>query len=199
MTSQKDWVLKGNIYECCRIEDGQCALWFNRDLPEACTNLLTYHIKEGHIQNVDMKGIVIIFHHGGVGPKVADFAEGVAEGAAYVSDNATDEQRKVLEPFVTTHLDAKKWRKCLGVKFVKIDIREENGTYHITMPFGEQKMSLAIGGDGKNPIRMENTPVTFLSNVKVCTAQFWKYHDYGKNLEYHNTSGATADFDVQGD
>ena len=66
----------------------------------ACANLLTYKIKEGQIQNVDMKGIIIICHMDGIGPKHTDLANGVKEGAAYISENATDEQGKILEPFI---------------------------------------------------------------------------------------------------
>jgi len=194
MTTRKDWMLRGTFYECCRALDGHCALWFGRDLPQACANLATYQIKEGHIQNVDMKGIIITYHMDGIGPKHADMAKGVKEGAAYISDSATEEQRKILEPFIMEHSEGRMWRKCLGIKYVKINISEEKGTYHLTMPFGEFEMSLAIGGDGKNPMRMENPPMPFLSNVRFCNTHFWKYHDYGKNLEYHNTSGGTADF-----
>ena len=194
MTTQKDWTVKGTFYECCRVLDGHCGLWFGRDLPEACANLMTYQIKEGHIQNVEMKGIIITLHMDGIGPKHTDLAEGMKEGAAYISENATDEQRKILEPFVMEHMEGRMWRKPLGIKYVGINIAEESGTYRLTMPFGELEMSLAIGGDGKNPIRMENPSMPFLNNVRFCNTHFWKYHDYGKNLEYHNTSGAVADF-----
>ena len=64
MTARKDWTLKGTFYECCRVLDGHCALWFGRDLPKACANLLTYQIKEGEIQNVDMNGIIITMSYG---------------------------------------------------------------------------------------------------------------------------------------
>jgi hypothetical protein len=198
VTNRKNWTLKGTFYECCRVLDGHCGLWFNRDLPEACANLLTYQIKEGHIQDVNMKGIIITCHMDGIGPKHTDLAKGVKEGAAYISENATDEQRKILEPFVMEHLEGRMWKQCLGIRYVKINISEENDTYHLTMPFGEMEMSLAIGGDGKNPIRMENPFLPFLSNVKFGNTHFWKYHDYGKDLEYHNTSGAAADFTLQG-
>ena len=124
--------------------------------------------------------------------------KGAREGAAYISDNATNEQRKVLESFIKGYIDNKRWQKSLGYKFVKIDLSEENGTYHIIMPFGEVEMSLAIGGDRKNPMRLENPPMPFISNARFCNTHFWKYHDHGKNLEYHNTSGATADFTLQG-
>ena len=194
MAIQNDWMLKGTFFECCRIEDGHCALWFGRDLPKACANLETYQIQEGQIQNIDMKGIILMFHQNGIGPKLADLMKGAREGAAYISDNATGEQRKVLEPFIKEHMNAGRWKKNLGLKYVNIDISKENNNYHITMPFGEQNMSLAIGGDGKNPMRLENPPMPFVANVRFCNTHFWKYHDYGKNLEFHNTSGVMADF-----
>jgi hypothetical protein len=194
MADRNDWMLKGTFFECCRVEDGHCALWFGRDLPKACANLETYQIQEGHIQNIDMKGIILMFHQDGIGPKLAELREGAKEGAAYISDRATDEQRKALEHFIREHMNAGRWKKNLGLKYVKIDINEGNNNYHIIMPFGEVDMSLAIGGDGKNPMRLINPPMPFLTDVKFCNTRLWKYHDYGKNLEFHNTSGATADF-----
>lgn len=198
MATQEGWRLKGTFYECCRVDDGHCGLWFGRDLPRACTNLSTYQITGGKIQNVDMSGIIIILHKDGIGPKFSDLAKGVEEGAAYISDNATDEQRKILEPFAIQDLSGEKLKKVLGVKFVDIEINKKNGTYHVTMPFGEQKMALTVGGDGKNPMRIENFAMTSFTNIRFCNTIFWKYRDYGKNLEYRNTSGAIADFDLRG-
>jgi len=198
MTTQKNWALKGIFYECCRTE-GHCPLWFRRDLwDKPCVNLITYRIEEGQIQNVDMKGIIIVRHNDGIGPKYADFMKTVKEAAVYISDNVTEEQRKILEPFVTKHMGAEKAEKILGVKVVRIDISKKNGTYHITTPFGEQKLLLTVGRDG-SPIRLENPWHTYLNNIKFCTAEVWKYHDYGKNLEFHGTSGAIADFALQGE
>ena len=199
MTRQRNWALRGIYYECCRSE-GQCPLIFRRDLwGGPCTNFATYQVTEGHIQNVDMKGITIIHHQDGLGPKYSETLTVIQEGAVYISDDATNEQRKILAPFVIEQLGANRWRKSLGVKFVKIEIGEENGTFHIQMPFGEQKLTLTVGSDGKNPMRMENPKYTFLDNYRFCNTQFWSYHDYGKNLEFHDTSGAIADFTFQGD
>jgi len=194
MNEEKNWTLKGIFYECCRVEDGHCALWFGRDLPRACANMATYQITEGHIQNVDMKGIIITQQQEGIGPKVADMAKGAEEGASYVSDNANDEQREVLESFLKTEIGIRPWKKDFGTKFVKIDIQEQDGTYHITMPFGEQKMALTVGRDGKNPMRLENPGSPAFSNVRFCNTETWKYHDHGKNLEFYKTSGVMADF-----
>jgi hypothetical protein len=195
MAKEEDWTLKGTFYECCRALDGQCGLQFGRELPHPCACLATYQVKEGQIQNVDMTGIIILFHMDGIGPKPDDVVD---EGAVYISDNATEERREILEPFVMEKMEGRMWEKTLGIKFVKINISEEDGIYSVTMPFGEQKLSLTIGGDGKNPIRMENGGLPFLTDVKICNTRLWKYHDYGKNLEYHNTSGQIADFALRG-
>ena len=199
MTEQK-WILKGVFYECCRT-NGHCPIWLGRDLHIPCVNLGTFEVTEGQIQGVDMKGIIFTLHCDGIGPKVADWAPGrpgAKEMAVYVSDIATEEQKKILEPFLTTHLWADRSQKCLGVKFVKIEIKEENGTYHITNPYCEQHMALTVGGDKQTPIRMENPRNPALSNVKFCNTQGWRYRDFGKNLEFHQTSGAIADFELSG-
>ena len=200
MIAEKGWLLKGTFYECC-IREGQCPLWLGRDLwEEPCTNFATYQVKQGQIQGVDVKGIVIIHHRNGIGPNFAEYvAKGVKEGAAYISNNATALQRKILEPFVRSHLGAERWGTCLGVKFVKVSITEEDGTYYVTMPFGEQKLRLTLGGDKKTPVGLVNPPNTGFSNVKLCNTDFWNYHDYGRNLEFHNTSGVIADFSFGGD
>jgi hypothetical protein len=194
MEGEKGWTLKGTFYECCRALDGQCGLQFDREMPHPCGCLATYEIKEGQIQNVDMQGIKILFHMDEIGPKPGT----VEEGAIYISDNASEEQREILQRFVFDSMEGGMWKKTLGVRFVRIDISEKDRTYSITMPYGEQHLTLTIGGDGINPIRMENGRLPFLSNVSICNTGLWKYHDYGKNMEYRNTSGQIADFALQG-
>lgn len=194
MKEKEGWMLEGVFYECCRALEGQCGLQFGREMPHPCGCLAAYQINKGQIQNVDMAGIIILFHMDIIGPKPED---GAGEGAVYISDNATEKQREILKPFVMEKMEGNMWRKTLGIKFVKIDISEKDGAYRITTPFGEQNLTLTIGGDGKNPIRIENGGLPFLSDVRICTGS-WKYKDYGKNLEFHNTSGQVADFALRG-
>jgi len=207
MAAKENWKLKGRFFESC-IQSGHCSLWFGRDINgEACKNFATFDIEKGHINGIDMKGIKIIHRADGIGPKCEDLdptkGGGMEEGAAYVSDNATEEQRKVLEPFVRNHLGGELWKKYLGMKFCKIDITEENGIFHITYPYGEGKTTPAIGGDGKSYMRLVNPTrynlVVLPIDCIFCNTLFWKYDDYGKHLEYHNTSGCMANFDCKGD
>jgi hypothetical protein len=194
MEEKKGWSLKGTFYECCRALDGQCGLQFDRQMPHACGCLTTYQIKEGHIQNVDMKGINLLIHMDEIGPKPGT----VEEGAVYISDNATEKQRETLKSFFFEHMEGGMWNKTLGVKYINVKISEKGGTYSITAPLWEQHLTLTVGGDGKNPIRMENGRLPFLSNVRICNTQLWKYSDYGKKMEYRNTSGQVADFYLKG-
>jgi len=121
------------------------------------------------------------------------------EGSIYISDTATEEQRKVLEIFFVNNVpDWLLVRKCLGVRFVNIALSQEDNTYHITMPYGELKGSLTVGGDGKNPQRLENSLFSILlSDFRICNTHFWKYNDFGKNWEFVNRSGIMANFDLQ--
>ncbi len=199
MNSQNNWSLKGVFYECCRTE-GHCPLWFGRDLwDKPCTNFVTWQVIEGQINNLDMSGINIITQQDNIGPKFNDQDKPKREGAIYISDTATKEQRIILEPFTKIHMRTDKWKKCLGVKFVKINIQQREHTYHITMPFGEQKITLTTGGDGINPVRIENAAFTFVTNVKVGNGALWTYHDYGRNLNFYNTSSVIADFNFHED
>ena len=182
-------------------------MWFGRSLHgEGCKNFAAFHIKEGQIGGVDMKDIVVLHHGEGIGPTIPELdvnkGGGYAEGAVYVSDNATPEQRKLLEPFVQNHLGAEIFKKCLGVKFVKIEIKEENGIHSIKFPYGEGRQVLAVGGDGKSPMTLDNPSaynlVVIPENFVICNTLYWNFNDYGKNLEYKDVSGCQGDFNLMG-
>jgi hypothetical protein len=194
MVEKKGWKLKGTFYECCRALDGQCGLQFDREMPHSCGCLTTYQIKEGYIEDVEMKGINLLVHMDEIGPKPGT----VEEGAVYISDNTTEKQRETLKKFFFDHMEGGMWKKTLGIKFVKVNISQKDRTFSIIAPLWEQHLTLTVGGDGKNPIRMENGRLPFLSNVMICNTKLWKYQDYGKNMEYRNTSGQVADFILHG-
>ena len=84
-------------------------------------------------------------------------------------------------------------KKNFGVKYVKIDVGEENGTMHFRTTFGAMKQSLVKGFDG-GPIRIENSTIPVLNNLKHCHTDFWTYNDHGKNFEYKDRCGSWADF-----
>jgi len=157
-----------------------------------CRNFAVYDIREGQINGVDMAGVRIISVADILSTRAADLPVSGTAAAVYVSENATEEQRPILEAFVTTSLPLPV-RESRGVKFVPIDISLDGPNYHITMPFGELKGSLTIGRDGTNPQRIENSPVPFLRDLKIANTELWRYNDLGRNWEYRNRSGTVGD------
>ncbi|MBN1380606.1 MAG: DUF1326 domain-containing protein [Deltaproteobacteria bacterium] len=194
------WILKGNYYEVCRA-NGNCPLTFGRDMVDGpCANLATYRVTEGQIRGVDMKDAVFTIHADGIGPKFKDLfpgQKGIAEIAVYIDENATGEQKKILESFLSTHLSAAMARKILGIKFVDIEIKEENNKYIISNPHCRQEMTMAIGGDGKSPIVVQNPITRWTTNYRIYNGE-WSFTDYGKKLAFHQTSGHVADFSFGG-
>jgi hypothetical protein len=193
------WNMKGIWYEACAAE-GHCSFYFGRDRETPCKSFQLFQIKEGKISDVDIGGILAINVIDLYSNKAAELLAKGGEGGLYISDNATDEQKKYLEPFFSNNVPGGLLlRKVLGTRYVDINIKQEDKTYHITMPYGEMRMTLTTGGDGKNPQRLENSLFSvFFKDIKICNTQFWKYNDFGKKWEFVNRSGTIADFDLQG-
>ncbi|MBA7476739.1 MAG: DUF1326 domain-containing protein [Dehalococcoidia bacterium] len=193
------WKMKGVWYEACAAE-GHCGMYFGRDMEAPCKSFQLFQIKDGQIDNVDVGGILVITVADLFSPKFIDLMLQGGEGGIYISEAASAEQRRVLEPFFTNNVPGMILvRKSLGVRFVDINLSQEDNTYHITMPYGEMKLSLTVGGDRKNPQRLENSIFSaVLLDIKICNTHFWKYSDFGKNWEFVNRSSVIADFDLQG-
>jgi hypothetical protein len=193
---QPNWQVKGTYNEACAAE-GHCPYYFGRDVEGGCRYYMVFRIEKGEVNGVDLSGITVIYNGDILYPKFTDFMEHGSEGGIYITDRATEEQRKVLDTLTTTHMGALFMKKNFGVKYVKIDAEEENGTIHFRMPFGEMKQSLVKGFDG-GPIRIENSTIPVLNNLKHCHTYFWTYNDHGKDFEYKDRCGTWADFVFEG-
>ena len=192
----KGWKVTGTYNEACAAE-GHCPYYFGRDVENGCRYYMVFRIKEGKVDGVDLSGITVIYNGDILYPKFADFMEHGSEGGVYVSDNATEEQRKVLDTLVATNMGALFMKKIFGIKYVKIDVEEKDNTFKIKMPFGEMSQHQMKGLDG-GPIRIENSLLPVLRNLKHCHTSRWNYNDHGKNFEYKNRCGTWADFVFQG-
>jgi len=193
------WKMGGTWYEACAAE-GHCSMYFGRDLEAPCKSFQLFQIKEGQIGDVDISGLAVIEVIDLFSPKFIDLMVKGGEGGIYISENAATSQKELIEPFLTKNVPGfLLLRKPLGIRYVKIDQKRENNTFHITMPYGEMKLSFTPGGDGKTPQHLENSLFgMMLSDIKICNTQFWNYKDFGKNWEFKNRSGAIAEFDLKG-
>ena len=171
------WNAKGNWYEACASE-GHCSFYFGRDREESCKSFQLFQFEEGKIGEVDISGVLAINVIDLYSNKAVDVMVKGGEGGVYISDKTTEEQRKYLEPYFVNNIPGSVLlRKVLGVKFVDINLNQEEGTFHATMPYGEMKLSFTPGLDGKNPQKLENSPFgIFFSDIKICNTHFWKYN-----------------------
>ena len=193
------WNIKGTWHESCAAE-GHCPFYFGRDRDEPCKQFVLYQIDEGQIDGVAISGIPVVTITDLYSEKMADLMTKGGEGAIYISSDATEEQRKVLETFFVDNVPGVGLiRDVLGIKFVDMDFTEEGGTCHLKMPYAEWEASLTPGGDGKNPQRIENSIFSMTFPVLyICNTHYWNYHDFGKSWDFTNRSGARAPFDMKG-
>ena len=133
------WNVKGTVIEACASE-GQCPLFIGRDMEKPCKSFLFMQIKEGKIDNVDVGGTLAIAVSDLYSGKAADLPVKGGEGGIYISSTTTDEQRRLLEPFLVNNVPGFLIvKKCLGVRFVDINLKREGndvvkppGLYAIT-------------------------------------------------------------------
>jgi hypothetical protein len=186
------WQIKGIYNEACASE-GHCPYYFGRDKEGGCRYFMVFRIREGTVNDVDLSGITVVYLGDLPHSTYAEVMEKGSEGAIYISDHATPNQRKVLDILTVNALGGAIMRKVLGVKYVKIGIEEGKDTVHIKIPSGEMKMQLTKSHDG-NPVCLENTTLPFLSNVKAAHTPFWYWSDYDRHYDYKNRCGTWADF-----
>ena len=193
------WRMKGVWHEACASE-GHCSFYFGRDRETPCKSFQLYQIEEGKIGDVDIGGVLAIHVVDLYSNKAADVLTKGGEGGVYLSNKTTEEQRRYLEPFFTNRIPGGMiLSKVLGIKYVDINFNQEGTTFHVTMPYGEMKLSYTPGLDGTNPQRLENSPFgIYLSDLKICNTHFWNYNDFGRNWEFKNRSGVVASFDMKG-
>lgn len=187
------WQIKGIYREACASE-GHCPYYFGRDREGGCRYFMTFRIQEGIVNDVDLSGITVVYMGDLPHATFAEVLEKGSEGGIYISDNATPEQRKVMDVLAVESLGGGvMMQRVLGVKYVKIDIEEGEGTIHVKMPSGELKMRLTKSHNG-DPVGLTNVPMPFLSNVKAAHTDFWKWSDYHKSFDYKNRCGTWGDF-----
>ena len=158
---------------------------------------MVFRIKEGKVNGVDLSGITAIYQGDLPHASFQEVLERGSNGGIYISDNATPEQREVLDTFVVNSLGGVLMKKNFGIKYVDIDIAAEEDTIYFKMPFGEMKQELTRGSDG-TPVRLENQTLPFLTNVKAAHTPYWEYDDHGRHFDYKDRCGTWADFAMQG-
>jgi hypothetical protein len=158
---------------------------------------MVFRIQEGKVNDVDLSGITAIYQGDLPHATFQEVLERGSNGGIYVSNNATPEQREVLDTLVVSSLGAALMKKNFGIKYVDIDVEAQDDAVSFKMPFGEMKQELTRGSDG-SPVRIENQTLPFLSNVKAAHTPYWNYDDHDRHFDYKDRCGTWADFAMAG-
>lgn len=188
------WKVKGDYHETCASE-GYCPYYFGRDKEGGCRYFMVFRISEGAVSGVDLAGITAIYLGDLPYPTYAEVTSKGSEGAIYINDEATPEQRAVLDTLAVQALGGVLMKRVLGLHYAPITIEEGEGTVHFGMPTGEMTMELTKGFDGR-PVRLENQTLPFLSDVKAAHSPSWEWADHGRHFAYTNRCGTWADFEM---
>jgi hypothetical protein len=192
-TIKPGWQVKGTYNEACASE-GSCPFYFGRSVTGGCRYFMVFRIQEGKVNDIDLSGITLVYMGDIPHESFEELLSIGSEGGIYISDNATTEQRNILDTLAVENIGGFLMKKVFGVKYVKIDIKDEGDTVHFKMPFGEMKQYQTKGGDGKTPVRLENQVLPMLTNAKTCHSPFWTFEDYGRHFDYKDRCGVWADF-----
>jgi hypothetical protein len=184
--------VKGIYHETCASE-GHCPYYFGRDKEGGCRYFMVFRITEGVVDGVDLAGINAVYMGDLPYPTFAEVTTKGSHGAAYISDTATPAQRAVLDTFAVQALGGALMKDFWGVHYVPIEVVEDDGTVTVTMPTGEMTQQLTRSGDGQ-PVRIENSTLPFLTNIKAAHAPYWRWADHGRHYEYKDRCGTWADF-----
>ena len=191
-SSTPGWQIRGIYNEACASE-GHCPYYFGRDKEGGCRYFMVFRITEGSVAGVDLAGTMAIYLGDLPYSTYAEVMSEGSEGAIYIGDNATPQQRAILDTLAVQALGGALMKRVLGVKYVPIDVAGDESVVTFKMPAGTMRMELTRSGDG-SPVRMENVTIPFLSNVKAAHTHFWNWSDYNRHLEYQNRCGTWADF-----
>jgi hypothetical protein len=187
-----NWQVRGTYNEACASE-GHCPYYFGRDKEGGCRYFMVFRITEGSVNGVDLSGITTVYVGDLPHATFAEVNEKGSEGAIYITDMATPEQRKVLDVLVVNALGGVLMKKILGTEYVRIDAEDSDNTLHVKMPSGQMKMQLTKSINGE-AIRLENITLPFLSNVKAAHTSFWNWSGYNRHYDYKDRCGTWADF-----
>ena len=107
------WELKGVYNEACASE-GQCPYYFGRDKEGGCRYFMAFRITQGKVGDVDLSGITAIYMGDLPHATYAEVVEKGSEGAIYLSDNATSEQRAILDTLAVEALGGGVMKRVFG-------------------------------------------------------------------------------------
>lgn len=181
------WEIKGELSEACTCSVPCGCNFRSHASHHYCWSIASFEIQKGHYGRVKLNGLHLVRGHG---------KDAIVW---YIDDQATPAQAAALQK-IAAHISAPliRWRPSF-VHFEKA---------HVTQVIGNQKSEVSIagkggfeaeyiiGGDGKNPITVQNmTAWNVHHDIKARTKRLRYKDQYGSQFDMASTNANEGKFD----
>jgi hypothetical protein len=141
MSTSPTWTVRGVYHETCASE-GHCPYYFGRDKEGGCRYFMVFRVTDGNASGVDLAGVTAIYLGDLPYATYAEVSSKGSEGAIYIDDRVSPEQRTILDTLALEALGGVLMKRVLGVHYVPITVNEGENAIEFTMPTGRMRMEL---------------------------------------------------------
>lgn len=183
------WSIKGELSEACTCQV-PCGCNFHQGPSphHYCWSLASFQIDQGHYGGVDLAGLRLVRAHGG------------KSLVWYVDNRATAQQAEALRA-IAAHISGVTEISNLShyLHFERADIVQTIGSKSFQIEIGDKggfEASEIMGGDGKNPIIVENmTAWNVRHDIKGKTKRLYYKDEFGNQFDLTDTNANEGKFD----
>jgi hypothetical protein len=185
--------IKGEAIEACECAAVCPCIWTKDATFGECRGTVAFAISSGSFGKTDLKGIVFAMTVTKSGKNMVQ-GLGKWEGALYISDKASAEQKKAVEEFVKA-----KWGGVyakLDVKSAAMETKIEADRRELTMgKISTIKIAALKNQDGTSPV-IENPPFSLYPKLHCAKAEVHTYDDGTSKWDFagHNAFFGAFDY-----
>ncbi|MGH9377321.1 MAG: DUF1326 domain-containing protein [Terriglobia bacterium] len=187
--SSHHWSIKGELSEACTCQV-PCGCNFHQGPSphHYCWSLASFQIDKGHYGGVDLAGLRLVRAHGG------------KSIVWYIDGRATAQQAEALRA-IAAHVTGGAWVSKLpdGLHFESANIAQDIGNKSFQIKIGDKggfEANKIMGGDGKNPIVVENmTAWNVRHDIKGKTTRLYYKDEFGNRFDLTGTNANEGKFD----
>ena len=188
------YAIHGEQAEGCECESVCPCIWTKDVSFQDCRGILAWHVTGGAYGGTDLKGVSFCVVLKKSGKNVAK-AMGTWEGTIYVSDSASEEQRRAAVGFLSG-----KWGKAFAkvdVKTAPIDFRVDGERREVTIgKVAVLKIAGIPGSNGKVP-SIENPPFALIPKMSCAMASVHTFDDGAVKWDFGGRNGFYGPFEYK--
>jgi hypothetical protein len=183
--ASEHWQISGEMSEACTCQvPCGCNFGSGPSPHHYCWSLASFDIQKGRYGQMDLAGLLLVRAHGG------------ASIVWYIDDRATAQQQQALRA-IAIHISGH-WGR-LPLHFEKAQITQSFGNGEFRIGIGDKggfDAGEIIGGDGKNPIVVENMTAWNVQHDIKGRTKWLRYKDqFGNQFDLANTNANRGIFD----